>query len=96
MLTERQAVIIGFDACIEALGHEFVLSWCDRTGSSFERDGDSVVCFIGADDRPLEQIKSEPIAAENARGFPYYARCTVRLSDGAAHIIECVPPRRNA
>lgn len=92
MLTIDQAKKIGFDACAEKLGREFVDLHADATSSAYGQHDDKVYCFLGISIEPRRTFDGETLRLSSDRKLKYRASCNVSLLDGSTEFIECVTP----
>ena len=75
---------IGLDACIDALGREFVMTYKDNSCFGHGEDEQGHYCFLGISTKPHEQ-KPGPLTLDAPDCSPidswdYYATCHVKDS----------------
>ncbi len=92
MLNIETARKIGFAACIEKLGRDFLLANREYATSAFGECDDGVFCFIGVDNRCQPRPRENVIVLDNHSEFPYRVSCNVNLVDGGTSFVECILP----
>ncbi len=94
MISIREAMRIGINACIDKLGSEFVQRHRDSSTSAYGETDDGVFCFVGVDDNPSNSMPDGVLILDSESKFPYRVSCNVSLEDGAYHFLECVVPSK--
>lgn len=95
MLSIEAARKIGINACIDKLGRDFVLKHREFATSAYGENDDGVFCFVGVDDSCRVPENNGTLVLDSHSEFPYRASCTIALTDGTPHFIECVVPPRS-
>ena len=93
MLTKKEAINIGINACIDIIGRSFVQKYESSSSSAYGDMGDDVYCFVGVNDQPEDFLDGEDVILDSKNKFPYTASCKIDLTDGNITFLECTLPR---
>lgn len=91
MMTKREAINYGINACIDKLGRSFVTQYESSSSSAYGDMGDDVYCFVGVNDQPESTCDDDLVVLDSKKKFPYIVSCKVSLN-GNITFLECKVP----
>ena len=92
MLNIETARKIGIKACIDKLGHDFVMAHKDSATTAYGENDDGVFCFVGVDDCYKQSSQRGKLVLDSESKFPYRVSCNVNLVSGIPTFIESILP----
>ena len=96
MLTYSEAKKIGFDACVDKIGRDFVKQYESTSCVGYGDELEYAFCYVGVDDRPDPIDDSDDIILDDSEDskFPYLVSCKVWYDDGRVEFIDYMLPDR--
>lgn len=91
MLTLEEAKEIGFNACVDKIGREFVLKNKDFSVVAYGEDYEKVYVFFGVSDTDYDGYEGA-IVLDSTSKWPYQAECYVFFDTGNIEFGECIIP----